>query len=182
MKRLFIPLFVAAAVVARAETKVSATATATVTIVPNCNAIAELQPTKGNKVSGTVTFTAVEGGVKVVAELTGLTPGDHGFHIHEKGDCSDPEAKSAGGHFNPGKHDHGGPSAEVRHAGDFGNITANADGKARYERIDKLIHLDGPDTIVGRSVIVHENADDLKSQPSGNAGPRVACGVIRLAK
>jgi Cu-Zn family superoxide dismutase len=141
-------------------------------------AVATLQPTKGNQVAGTVTFTKEEGGVRVVADLTGLTPGEHGFHIHEKGDCSDPEAKSAGGHFNPGKHQHAGPDAAERHAGDLGNITADASGKAHYDRLDKQIELDGPDRIVGRSVIVHEKVDDLKTQPTGNAGARVACGVI----
>jgi Cu-Zn family superoxide dismutase len=124
----------------------------------------------------------VDGGVKVVAEVTGLTPGDHGFHIHEFGDCGDAEAKNAGGHFNPGGHDHGGPDAEARHKGDLGNMTADATGKAHYERVDKHLKLGGENTIIGRSVIVHEKMDDLKTQPTGNAGARVACGVIGVAK
>ena len=145
-------------------------------------ATATVQPTKGNSIAGTVTFTKVEGGVHVVADLTGLTPGEHGFHIHEKGDCSAPDATSAGGHFNPGKHQHAGPDAAERHEGDLGNITADAAGKAHYDRIDKQLKLDGPDTIVGRSVIVHEKVDDLKTQPTGNAGARVACGVVVAAE
>ena len=145
-------------------------------------AVAKLAPTKGNDVVGTVTFTKVEGGVRVVAELTGLKPGEHGFHIHEKGDCTAPDGTSAGGHFNPGKHPHAGPDAAERHAGDLGNITADAAGKAHYERVDKELKLTGDDSIIGRSVIVHEKVDDLKTQPTGNAGARVACGVIVAAK
>jgi Cu-Zn family superoxide dismutase len=137
-----------------------------------------LHPTKGNKVEGIVSFTKVEGGVKIVAEVHNLTPGSHGFHIHEFGDCSAPDGMSAGGHFNPKGTKHGGPDSAERHAGDLGNLEADSDGVAHYERIDNVIQLDGPDTIVGRSVVVHSNADDFTSQPAGNAGSRVACGVI----
>lgn len=137
-----------------------------------------LNPTKGNKVEGLVTFTKVEGGVKIVAIVNNLTPGSHGFHIHEFGDCSAPDGSSAGGHFNPKKTQHGSPEALERHVGDLGNLVADKFGVAHYERIDKLIQLDGPDTIIGRSVVVHDNADDFKTQPTGNAGGRVACGVI----
>ena len=145
-------------------------------------AVATLSPTQGNNVSGVVTFTKVDGGVKIVADVSGLTPGRHGFHIHEFGDCSAPDAASAGGHFNPTHRQHGGPDSEMRHAGDFGNLDADASGKAHYERVDKVISLDGPESIIGHAVIVHAKADDLKSQPSGNAGARVACGVIGVAK
>jgi len=145
-------------------------------------AVAVLSPTKGNNVSGTVTFTKVDGGVKIVADVAGLTPGQHGFHIHEFGDCSAPDAASAGGHFNPHHMQHGGPDATVRHAGDFGNLEADASGKAHYERVDTMISLDGADSIIGHGVIVHEKADDLKTQPTGNAGARVACGAIGVAK
>lgn len=137
-----------------------------------------LHPTQGNNVTGTVTFTIVNDGVRIVADLEGLTPGDHGFHIHEFGDCSAPDASSAGGHFNPTKKRHGSPENEDRHVGDLGNITADAEGKAHYDRIDKVIALEGDDTIVGRSVIVHSKADDFVTQPTGNSGARVACGVI----
>ena len=145
-------------------------------------AVAALSPTKGSHVSGTVTFTPVTGGVRIVADVTGLTPGEHGFHIHEFGDCSAPDATSAGGHFNPHHTQHGAPDAAVRHAGDFGNLEADASGKANYERVDTTISLDGADSIVGHGVIVHEKVDDLKTQPTGNAGARVACGVIGVAK
>lgn len=141
-------------------------------------AIAVVAPTQGNGARGTVTFSQQAGGVRVVAELTGLTPGQHGFHIHEKGDCSAPDGASAGGHFNPTGMQHGAPTAGMRHAGDFGNIEANAQGVAHYDRVDTMITLDGPNTIIGRGIIVHGKPDDLTSQPAGNAGPRVACGVI----
>jgi Cu-Zn family superoxide dismutase len=145
-------------------------------------AIAVLSPTKDSSVSGTVTFTKVDGGVKIVADVAGLTPGQHGFHIHEFGDCSAPDATSAGGHFNPGHMQHGGPDAAVRHAGDFGNLEADASGKAHYERVDTMISLEGADSIIGHGVIVHAKADDLKTQPTGNAGARVACGAIGVTK
>ncbi len=141
-------------------------------------AVAVLNPTKGNLVNGMVTFEAVEGGVRVVAKIDGLTPGKHGFHIHEFGDCSAPDAASAGGHFNPTHKQHGGPDSLERHVGDLGNVVADEKGHAEYERIDSVISLTGPDTIVGRSVVVHALADDYKTQPTGNSGGRVACGVI----
>ncbi len=145
-------------------------------------AIAVLHPTAGSNVSGTVTFTATAEAVKVAADITGLTPGKHGFHIHEFGDCSDPKAASAGGHFNPGHKQHGAPDASERHAGDLGNIEADASGKAHLELTDTVIKLSGSDSIIGRAVIVHEKADDLKTPPTGDAGGRLACGVIGLAK
>ena len=145
-------------------------------------AIAVLHSTAGNHVAGTVTFAASGDEVKVVADLTGLTPGKHGFHIHEFGDCSSADAKSAGGHFNPSGHQHGAPGATDRHAGDLGNIEADASGKAHLEMSDKVMKLSGSDSIVGHAVIVHEKADDLKTQPTGDAGGRVACGVIGVAK
>ena len=145
-------------------------------------AIAVLHPTQGNNVSGSVTFTASADSVRVVADVTGLTAGKHGFHIHEFGDCSDPKAANAGGHFNPTNHQHGAPDATDRHAGDLGNIEADASGKAHLDVIDKVMKLSGADSIVGHAVIVHEKADDLKTQPTGDAGGRVACGVIGVAK
>ncbi len=145
-------------------------------------AVAVLSPTKGSSVAGEVTFTKVDGGVKIVADVTGLTPGLHGFHIHEFGDCSAPDGASAGGHFNPHHMQHGGPDAAVRHAGDFGNLEADASGKAHYERVDTMISLDGAESIIGHGVIVHAKEDDLKTQPTGNAGARVACGAIGVAK
>jgi len=145
-------------------------------------AIAVINPTKGNKVSGIVRFQEVPAGVRVVADLTGLTPGKHGFHIHEYGDCSADDGTSAGGHFNPAKMPHGSPASVERHAGDLGNIEADTDGKAHLDYVDSKISFTGANSIIGRSVVVHEKEDDLKTQPTGAAGARVACGVIGLAK
>jgi Cu-Zn family superoxide dismutase len=144
-------------------------------------ATAEINPTEGNSVHGTVTFETVAGGVRVTADIEGLSPGDHGFHIHEYGDCSAPDGSSAGGHYNPTHAPHGGPDKPEgqRHIGDLGNIHAGPDGKAQYDRVDPIISLGGSYSIIGKSVIVHAGADDLVSQPTGDAGPRVACGVIR---
>ena len=136
---------------------------------------------KFKKVKGTVEFKEVEGGIEVTANLEGLKKGDHGFHIHEKGDCSAKDAASAGGHFNPSKHKHGAPDAAEHHEGDLGNITAGADGKATTTMTIKGVTLgDGDNSIAGKGFIVHEKADDMKTQPTGNAGGRVACGVITL--
>ena len=142
-------------------------------------AFAQLNPTQGNNVRGSVDFYETKGGVRIVAHITGLTPGKHGFHIHDKGDCSAPDAASAGGHFNPTGAKHGGPDDTERHAGDFGNVTADASGTAHLERVDKHISFDGPNSIIGRGVIVHASPDDLTGQPAGNAGARLACGVIQ---
>ncbi len=144
-------------------------------------AVAVLHPTAGNKVMGVVTFTKVEDGIKVVADIEGLTPGLHGFHVHQYGDCSAPNGDSAGGHFNPEGMPHGAPTSHERHVGDLGNVTADKDGKAHLEWVDKLMSFEGRDSIIGRGLIVHAMADDLVSQPAGNAGPRVACGVIGVA-
>jgi Cu-Zn family superoxide dismutase len=144
-------------------------------------AIAVLNPTQNNKVTGTVTFSKVGLGVKMVADIKGLTPGAHGFHIHQFGDCSAPNADSAGGHFNPQAKKHGAPESMERHAGDFGNLIADGNGRAYLERTDAVISLSGPDSIIGRGIIVHEGSDDMMTQPTGNAGGRVACGVIGIA-
>ena len=166
-----------------------ATASATVTAVDGAGAtheitraVAVLHPTKGNNIRGTVTFTRETGGIRVSADITGLTPGKHGFHVHENGDCSAPDATSAGGHFNPTKMPHAGMDAEQRHVGDLGNVTADASGKASYDRLDTMLTFEGDNSIIGRAVIVHAKADDLKSQPSGDAGARGACGVVGIAQ
>ena len=143
-------------------------------------AVAEMNPTQGNNVRGIVTFREMGGMIHVTADLTGLPPGKHGFHIHEKGDCSAPDASSAGGHFNPANAPHGNPHAGPHHAGDFGNLEADKSGKAHFETMfDDITLTDGPNSIIGRAVIVHANEDDLKTQPTGNAGARLACGVIK---
>jgi len=145
-------------------------------------AICVLQPTEGNSVTGTVTFTKTDDGVVVKAEVSGLTPGKHGFHIHQFGDLTAPDGTSAGGHFNPEGHDHGAPHAEMRHVGDLGNLEANADGVATYEVSYPTMTFAGPESILGRGIIVHADEDDLVSQPTGAAGKRVAIGVIGVAQ
>ena len=145
-------------------------------------ATAVMNPTEGSKVRGVVHFAKDGNGVRITANIEGLSPGPHGFHIHEFGDCSSPDAASAGGHFNPSDMPHGGPKAEMRHAGDLGNLEAGEDGLARLEVTDNVLSLEGPKSIIGRSVIVHAQADDLKTQPAGAAGARVACGVIGVVK
>ena len=147
-------------------------------------ATATIEPSKApgqDKVAGTVRFTAAGNGIRVHAEITGLTPnGKHGFHIHEKGDLSAPDLTSAGAHFNPGGHKHGGPTGSERHGGDLGNLEADATGKATYDATIQGLTLDeGPTGILGKSVIIHEKADDLKSDPSGNSGARIAGGLIK---
>lgn len=145
-------------------------------------AVAVINPTAGNSISGIVNFTVVDGGVRVVAEVVGLSEGEHGFHIHEFGDCSGPDGKTAGGHFNPTGSDHGGPDSAVRHVGDLGNITANAAGRATMDRVDAVVTLEGDHSVLGRSVIVHADRDDFTTQPTGNAGARLGCGVIGVGK
>src|SRR5436853_5534737 len=146
-------------------------------------AIAVLHPTSGNKVAGTITFTEEADGVRIHAEITGLTPGKHGFHVHEFGDCSTGDLSSAGAHFNPTNKPHAGPDATERHVGDMGNVEADASGKAKLEYLDHQISLtNDQQSVIGRSVLVHAKADDLKSQPAGDSGARIACGVIGRAK
>jgi len=146
------------------------------------DAIAVMNPTEGSKVAGVVSFTKDGKGVRVVAKIEGLSPGPHGFHIHEFGNCTSPDANSAGGHFNPTDMPHAGPKSEKRHAGDLGNLEADKNGVARLEWTDNAMSLEGPESIIGRSVIVHAQADDFKTQPTGASGARVACGVIGIAK
>jgi len=146
------------------------------------HALAVINPASGSQVHGTVMFERVGHAMHVTADLEGLTPGQHGIHVHEFGDCSSTDAASAGGHFNPGHMSHGGPTDKDRHEGDLGNITAGADGKAHLEWTDSTLTFMGATSVIGRSVVVHANADDMKSQPAGNSGPRVACGVIGIAK
>jgi superoxide dismutase, Cu-Zn family len=133
-------------------------------------------------VVGTATFVQREGYVEVTAEVSGLTPGLHGFHVHEFGDCSMKDGSSAGGHFNPTNMPHGGPDSPKHHEGDLGNLQADKAGMAKFLAKDKSLQLNGPYSIVGRSLIIHEKVDDLKTQPSGDSGKRIACGVIGIAK
>ena len=141
-------------------------------------AVADIKPAPGQKAHGTVTFTKVSSGVRVVADIVELTPGEHGFHMHENGDCSGTNFITAGPHFNPAGMPHGGPNSVRRHSGDFGNLTANGAGHAHLDFIEPLLTFNGPSTIIGRSIIVHEKVDDLVTDPSGNSGARIACGVV----
>ncbi|MBS1229057.1 MAG: superoxide dismutase family protein [Proteobacteria bacterium] len=140
---------------------------------------AKLAPTAGNAANGLVSFSQDGDKLRVSAEISGLTPGPHGFHVHDKGDCSAPDATSAGGHFNPGGKAHGSPEQPEHHAGDLPQLVADAAGVARFTiDSDALSIGGGAANIVGRSVVVHAAADDFKSQPAGNSGARIACGVI----
>jgi superoxide dismutase, Cu-Zn family len=143
-------------------------------------AIAVLEARSGSDVSGTITFTEVAEGVRVTGEIRGLEPGPRGFHVHEHGDCSAEDAMSAGGHFNPTDAPHGAPHGDQHHVGDMGNVVADDEGVARIDEVFQFLTLEEgqPNTIVGRSVIVHADEDDLESQPTGDAGARLGCGVI----
>jgi Cu-Zn family superoxide dismutase len=144
-------------------------------------ATATLQPTKGNKAAGTVDFYQVGSKVRVVGNLSGLTPGrEHGFHVHEAGDCSSADGMSAKGHFNPFSKPHGQPQSAERHAGDMPSLRADASGNAKLDtELDTMTVTPGPGSIIGRGLIVHAEPDDYKTQPTGNAGARVACAVIQ---
>ncbi len=134
---------------------------------------------KNSGVSGDLTLNQEAEGVRVKGEVRGLAPNStHGFHIHEHGDCSAADGSSAGGHFAPLGHPHGALADASSHAGDLGNIKANAEGIAEVSLFKQDLTLAGKHGVLGRAVIVHEKADDLHSQPSGAAGSRVACGVL----
>lgn len=145
-------------------------------------AVCIMYPTKDNTATGLITFTVVEGGIKVVVDMQNLSAGKHGMHIHECGDCTATDASSAQGHFNPAGAKHGAPETMSCHEGDFGNLVAGADGKAHLEFTSKMISFEGETSVIGRSVIVHKSEDDLTTQPSGNSGARIACGVIGISK
>jgi len=142
-------------------------------------AVAVLNPTQGNTAKGVVTFSPEQGGVRVVVKFTGVPKGVHGFHIHEFGDCSAPDGMSAGSHFNPTNVAHAGRDAEKRHMGDMGNVTADEQGNIALDYVDKHIKLAA---IIGHGMILHANPDDFTTQPTGNAGGRIACGVIGVGK
>ena len=134
----------------------------------------------GSKVTGTVTLTDTGSGVDVVVALAGAKPGKHGAHVHETPDCSAPDAKSAGSHYNPDNHPHGLPTANAHHVGDMGNIDVGADGKGKLEITMPGANLKqgDPHSFLGRSVIIHEKVDD-GSQPVGNAGSRIGCAELK---
>ncbi len=150
------------------------------------NAVVELQPTQGNSVSGTLTLVSMQSGVRITGTVQGLTPNsEQGFHVHAKGDCSAPDASSAGDHFNPTSQPHGNPkSASAHHLGDMMNLRADAKGVAQVDvSVEGAgLHTGRPNDLFGKSIVVHQKADDYSTQPSGNSGNRVACGVIKDAK
>lgn len=140
-------------------------------------AVCVLMPSAGNKAQGVLHLTQGDGFTQITGTVKNLTPGKHGFHIHEFGDLTSADGTSAGGHYNPEGHEHGGLDDKHRHVGDLGNITAKADGTANVTlKVEGLKIAD----VIGRSFVVHEKEDDLKSQPSGNAGARISVGVIGL--
>ncbi len=143
------------------------------------SAAATLEPKSGSAVSGDIKITQQGKSAVLDGTITGLTPGKHGFHVHEKGDCSSADAKSAGDHFNPTGSPHAGPHDAQRHAGDLGNLEADKNGVAKIKLTDEMISLSGPHSIVGRALVVHKSPDDLKTQPSGDSGDRIACAVIK---
>ena len=146
-------------------------------------AVCVLQPTSGNSAKGIVRFIKNDDRtIKVVADIEGLSPnGTHAIHIHQFGDCTSPDGKSAGGHYNPKGHPHALPDTDQRHAGDLGNLVADANGNAHYEIVvDNICIVGHRSPILGRGIIVHAKADD-GGQPTGNAGPRIAYGVIGIA-
>ncbi|MCW5640155.1 MAG: superoxide dismutase family protein [Rubrivivax sp.] len=148
-------------------------------------AVVVLASASGSRVSGKLTLVPKGDGVLISGEVGGLAPnGQFGFHVHAKGDCSAADAASAGGHFNPAGSMHGRAGGSVHHAGDMDNIVADAGGRAKVDVYLRGVTLGGgaADDIAGRAVIVHADPDDYRSQPAGNAGARVACGVIELAK
>ena len=145
------------------------------------SAVAKLEPRSGSSVSGSITFTQVGDLVRITGEVTGHSKGPKAMHIHEKGDCSAADGMSTGGHFNPRSDRHGGPYDPAKHAGDLGNIAFNAEGVAKINFTvgDIAVSRSAANGIIGRAVIIHAAVDDLKTDPTGNAGGRVACGVIQ---
>lgn len=171
MKKLTIGGLAVAAVLLVSGAAMAAGAKATATLVSR----------SGSKVTGKVTFTQKGAKVSMKVVVNGLTPGTHAIHLHEKGDCSAPDATSAGGHWNPSSEDHGQWGHAPFHHGDIGNLVADAKGKAELTIESELWTIgDGkPSDVVGHAVVVHAKEDDFTTQPTGNAGGRVACGVIK---
>lgn len=139
-----------------------------------------IAPKSGSRMSGRATFREVPEGVQVVVHVSGLTPGPHGVHIHERSDCSAPDATSAGEHYSPDRHPHGLPPTTPRHLGDFGNIQVQEDGRGHLEILAAGANLrpNDPHSFLDRAIVVHADRD-TGEQPSGNSGARVGCGEIR---
>jgi superoxide dismutase, Cu-Zn family len=146
------------------------------------SATAQLQSTKGNTASGVVNFVQNGDKVMVSLEIKGLKPNaEHGFHIHDKGDCSSGDGMSTGGHFNPSTKGHGAHGVGEHHAGDLPALKADAAGMVKMSFESSTINVGmGASNIIGRGMIVHKDPDDYKTQPTGNSGARIACAVITL--
>ncbi|RJP81045.1 MAG: superoxide dismutase family protein [Candidatus Zixiibacteriota bacterium] len=145
-------------------------------------AVAVMHRVEGAIPMGTVTFSERGDSMRVLVHLTGVPPGDHGFHVHEFGDCSDPLNNSMGGHFNPEGVDHGAPATEPHHTGDMGNLSVGPDSMAHADFFVDKMTFEDDHSILGRAVVLHTGTDDFVSQPSGNSGPPLACGVIGIAR
>lgn len=144
-------------------------------------AVAVLQPLNGSSVHGVVYFNYLNGTTEVIADVKGLPPGDHGFHIHTYGDLREEDGSSTDGHYNPTSMKHGGPATEERHIGDLGNIHALEDSTAQFKQDRYTFTINGENPILGRSIVIHAGEDDYTSQPSGNSGTKIAVGVIGIA-
>lgn len=193
---LLIPVAICAACSGRQETpptQATAPAEAPTANAPAANAAAEpaqttarasLTPAAGGSASGNLELTSEGVAVRVRGEIAGLAPGkEHGFHVHEKGECSPPDFASAGEHLNPTKDPHGGPKSASRHLGDLPNLKADESGRVAVDVSIPGATLEdkdgGPNQILGKALVVHAMPDDYKSQPAGDSGARIACGVIR---
>jgi superoxide dismutase, Cu-Zn family len=148
---------------------------------PAAEAVAQIAPTQGNTVTGSLALAQSAEGVHITGSIQGLKPdAEFGFHVHEKGDCTAPDGSSAGGHFNPTQAQHGNPTGPTHHAGDMLNIKSSAEGVAQVDvtAAGTSLHGDPGTDLLGKAIVVHESPDDYTTQPSGNSGKRVACGVI----
>ncbi len=171
----------AAGLLAAAGIAVVAGCASTATPPADAQARATIESRSGSTVRGWAAFKdRSTGGVRIEVHIENAPPGVHGLHVHERGDCSAPDASSAGAHFNPGGMSHAAPSETRRHAGDLGNITIGANGTGRLELVSDLLTVrSGPNAVVGKAVIFHEKADDMRTQPTGDAGGRLGCGVVQ---
>jgi Cu-Zn family superoxide dismutase len=176
MRRLLVP-----SMVALASLVIAMATTGCASLAGNAQptkAIATIRAVQGAGISGTVAFIPEQGKIRVVVDVRGLPPGKHGIHVHEYGDLSAPDGSSVGGHFNPTNQPHGAPTDAQRHLGDLGNIEADRNGVAKTSFLVDRISLTGPNSIIGRSAVIKERADDFKTQPAGAAGARIAWGII----
>jgi len=163
------------------EPTTAAPAEKTTPTEPAHEAVAKIAPTQGNTVTGSLALDSSPQGVRITGAIQGLKPdAEFGFHVHEKGDCSAPDGSSAGGHFNPTQAQHGNPTSGTHHAGDMVNIRSNGEGVAQVDTTaaGTTLHGGSATDIVGKAIVVHESPDDYTTQPSGNSGKRIACGVI----